>query len=213
MNEDATEDAAQSVLIVDDHDLVRDLIARYLSASGSFAVSTASSIAQALAVIRSSRTFDVVLLDLSLPDTRGLEGLAEMIAANEDGKVVIFSGLASRATVSEAMSMGAVGYIPKDLPLKSLINAVNFVLSGEIFLPASYFAEKAAPSQVAAAGLTPKELVVLRGIRAGWMNKQIAHEMGLSEVTVKMHVRSICKKLGAKNRTHAAMIAGTLALD
>jgi DNA-binding NarL/FixJ family response regulator len=62
-------------------------------------------------------------------------------------------------------------------------------------------------------GLSPKEIVVLRGIRAGLMNKEIASQMKMSEVTIKMYVRSICTKLNARNRTHAAMLAGSLALN
>lgn len=201
-----------SVLIVDDHILVKDLIAGYLATAGQFTVATAGSVAEAVAVIGESGPFDVVLLDLALPDAKGLDGLRDVLAANKGGEVAIFSGMASRDGVTEAIGRGASGYIPKDLPLKSLINAINFILSGETYFPPTYISAlknfDAASSKV----MSLKEISVLRGIRSGLMNKQIAREMGLSEVTVKMHVRSICKKLEARNRTHAAMIATSLAL-
>lgn len=204
---------AATVLIVDDHVLVRDLTGAYLASSGNYTVATAGTLSDAVKAIHDCGTFDLVLLDLALPDSKGLEGLEEILAANGEGKVAIFSGVAMREIVSDAITRGASGFIPKDLPLKSLINAINFIMSGEIYFPAAYISDFGHPETPSIKAMTPREMTVLRGIRSGLMNKQIARDMGISEVTVKMHVRSICKKLDAKNRTHAAMIATSLSLE
>lgn len=204
---------AVRVLIADDHELVRDLVAGFLAAQEGTQVTTAGSLDRALELVRAAGGYDIVLLDLAMPGMSGLDGLRRMLAANAGGRVVMFSGLARRETVAEGLEMGAAGFIPKDLPARSLVNAIRFVLSGETYLPSSYLSDGPDPGAESGTGLTPKERAVLRGIRSGWMNKQIAHQMGLSEVTVKMHVRSICRKLNARNRTHAAIIANSLALD
>ncbi len=202
-----------TILIADDHELVRDLVAGYLAAQGQFRVDTTGSLDEAIDRVRAENGYDIVMLDLGMPGMNGLQGLTTMLAENAAGKVVMFSGATQRDVVLQAIRLGASGYVPKNLPAKSLINAIQFVLSGETYVPPSQLADPQSPAAAPEKNLSPKELIVLRGVRAGWMNKQIAYQMGLSEVTVKMHVRSICKKLNARNRTHAAIIANMLDLD
>lgn len=199
-----------SLLIADDHEMVRELVAQYLAAEGAFQVTTAATVAAALDLVARTGGFDLVLLDLMMPGMTGFGGVRQMIAANARGRVLVFSGQAQREAVAEAMRLGAAGFIPKDLPLRSLTNALSAVLAGDFYLPAAHLAPAGDDQARALTGLTTRELDVLRGIRSGWMNKQIAHDLGLSEVTVKKHVRSICKKLNARNRTHAAMIANAV---
>jgi two-component system nitrate/nitrite response regulator NarL len=201
------------VLIADDHQLVRDLVSLHLTAQGGTTVRTAETLGDALNAVEEEGAFDVVLLDLAMPGMNGLKGLTDMIEANKDKPVLLFSGQAQRETVEKALELGAAGFVPKNMPAKSLMNAIRFVVAGETFLPASYLSEASTAAVVAETGLSPKEIVVLRGIRAGLMNKEIASQMKMSEVTIKMYVRSICTKLNARNRTHAAMLAGSLALN
>jgi DNA-binding NarL/FixJ family response regulator len=152
--------------------------------------------------------FDVVLLDYGLPDSAGLHDLAGLVALAHGAQVVLFSGQARPEVVQEALRRGFRGYIPKSTPARALAEALRRVRAGEVWLPEGFAAASGRPSLLES--LTPREMEVLQAIRAGAMNKEIAARMQISEVTVKMHVRSICTKLRARNRTQAAMIASEL---
>lgn len=196
-----------SVLIADDHLLVRDTVAHYLAAEGDVTVALAETLPEALRAIDARGRFDVVLLDVGMPGMDGLAGIERAVAANGGGAVVLFSGGLKRAFVADAVARGARGFIPKTLPARSLIHALRFVAEGRVYLPVQFLSEESAGNGAPLAGLTPQEGRVLRHLCAGMSNKEIARAMDLSEVTIKTHMRAICHKLGAKNRTHAAMIA------
>jgi DNA-binding NarL/FixJ family response regulator len=134
----------------------------------------------------------------------GLHGLEQVMEASDGRPVALLSGEISPATVEEALRVGAAGFVPKSLAAKSLLQAINLMAAGEKFVPYSLIRQKEDQS---GAHFTDRELSVLRGLCAGKPNKIIAAEMQLQEVTVKVHVKSICSKLEARNRTHAAMIA------
>lgn len=196
------------LLIADDHELVRDLVAAHLRSDGGFEVTTAGSLPEAERCIDAAGGFDLVLLDLAMPGMKGAESIGALITRNGGRPVVLFSGIARREVVVEAMAQGARGLIPKSTPARDLPNIVRGLLVGATYLPPG-IDSSAAPDL----GLTAREMQVLRLVRAGRMNKEIAGQLGLSEVTIKMHVRSICTKLNARNRTHAAMIAEARGLD
>lgn len=178
-----------------------------------FAVHQANSFASACERIRAEGPFDVVLLDLNMPGMDGLATIKTIVDANDGGAVVLFSGSVSPVVVMRALEEGARGFIPKSVSLKALENALRLVASGERFVPYSFFETtqetraKREPAKDAPLKLNERELKVLYGASVGQSNKEIAHDLSFSEVTVKMHMRSICSKLGAKNRTQAAMIA------
>lgn len=199
------------ILIADDHQLVRELVASHLRAEGDFDVVTVESYSAAERAIGESGAFDIILLDFAMPGVGGVQSVADLIARNGGKPVALFSGLARRDTVLEAVARGASGFIPKSTPARDLPDAIGRILAGECYLPPGFDVVTAAPRSDL--GLTPREMQVLRAVRDGLMNKEIAARMGLSEVTVKMHVRSICSKLNARNRTQAAIIAETLGLD
>jgi DNA-binding NarL/FixJ family response regulator len=192
------------ILIADDHDLVRETIAAFLSAEGADRVVTAGSIDEAVGAVRQDGSFDLVLLDYNMPGMNGLEGLSRMIAVNDNRPVAILSGTASRALAEESIAAGAAGFVPKTLASRSMVAAVKFMAAGEIFAPFGFMQQK---SDAAADLLTPREIDVLRGIVRGQSNKEIARDHELHEATVKLHAKTLCRKLGAKNRTQAAMIA------
>lgn len=192
------------ILIADDHDLVRETIAAFLSAEGAETVVTAGSIDEAVSAVRQDGTFDLVLLDYNMPGMNGLEGLSRMIAVNDRRPVAILSGTASRALAEESIAAGAAGFVPKTLASRSMVAAVKFMVAGEIFAPFGFMQQK---SEAAADLLTGREIDVLRGIVRGQSNKEIARDLDLHEATVKLHAKTLCRKLGAKNRTQAAMIA------
>lgn len=192
------------ILIADDHELVKDTIALFLAYSGVGEVSKAASLEQAVDEACSMGCFDLVLLDYNMPGMNGLEGLARMREANCGRPVAILSGTASPTVAREAINSGAAGFLPKTLSAESMVHAIRLMAAGEVYIPYDYLRRTEAAT---VGNLTPRETEVLRALCAGKANKEIALDLELQEVTVKLHVKTLCRKLGARNRTQAAMIA------
>lgn len=195
------------VLLADDHDLVRDSIRLLLVAFGEAEVSLAKDVKEAIDLIRASDPFDLILLDYWMPGVNGTEGLASVIQIADGVPVAVLSGHLSKDLAAEALRLGARGVIPKSITGKTFVNAINFIMAGEVFVPVDLQRAFANGPSDAGFGLTGQESRVLSHLANGLTNKEIANLMSLSEVTIKMHVRSILKKLGANNRTQAALIA------
>lgn len=191
------------VLIADDHDLVRDALATLLTQDGIEEVQTVSDLQQAISLVEKTGAFDLVLLDYKMCGMNGLEGLSKMKTVNDKRPVAILSGNIPRAIVQEAIDSGAAGFVPKTMALHSLANAVKFMAAGEIYAPYKFMNS----ADEAVGDLSLRETEVLRGICEGKSNKQIARDLDLQEPTIKLHVKTLCRKLDARNRTHAAMIA------
>ena len=196
------------ILIADDHDLVRETVAAFLSREKDFEIETASDLEDALTKIKQKPRYHLVLLDYSMPGMNGLDGLARAKEANEPWPVAVMSGIAPKTIAQEALDAGAIGFLPKTMAANSMINAIRFMSAGETFVPVQFMtAEEPAETNELAKGLSPRELEVLSGLCRGLANKEIARELELQEVTIKLHVKTLCRKLDAKNRTQAAMIA------
>jgi two-component system nitrate/nitrite response regulator NarL len=193
------------VLLVDDHSLICETLMVALGADPALDLETASSVDGAHECIAKHGRYDVILLDYEVPGMNGLDGLRKLIAANS-GSVALFSGVASRTVVERALDVGASGFIPKTLPLKTLKHAIRFISDGETFVPAD-FTRQAGWNQGETVGLKPREMKVLGYLCEGLQNKEIGREMDLAETIVKLDVKSICRKLGAKNRTQAVIEA------
>lgn len=196
------------LLIADDHDLVRETLAAFLDAAGDFEVELAEDLYGALDKIAAEAVFDLVLLDYGMPGMNGLEGLAKALAEAGGAHVAIMSGTATKTVAQDAIDSGAIGFLPKTMGAKSLVNAIRFMAMGETFVPHDFLTapEDEARSPLADA-LTQREMQVLGGLCQGLSNKEIARDLDLQEVTIKLHVKTLCRKIDAKNRTHAAMIA------
>ncbi|MGB0660157.1 MAG: response regulator transcription factor [Mangrovicoccus sp.] len=196
------------ILIADDHELVRDTLAAFLQSEAGIEVDTAADFAGAQAKVKAFAGYHLVLLDYKMPGMNGLKGLKDMQDMQVGLKVAIMSGTAARDVAQDAVAEGALGFLPKTLPAKSLINAVRFMAAGETYLPVNFMqAEDDQVSSPIKDKLSEREFQVLGGLCRGLANKEIARELDLQEVTVKLHVKTLCRKLEAKNRTHAAMIA------
>ncbi len=192
------------VLIADDHSLVRETLAAFLLSEGIKEASIAASLDDALDMVGKTGTFDVVLLDYNMPGMFGLDGLARMRAANQGRPVALISGSATRDVADAAIKAGAAGFVPKTLASRSMVSAIRFMAAGEVYAPFG-FMEEAPPDRGGL--LTRRETDVLRGLCDGKSNKEIARDLDLQEVTIKLHVKTLSRKLDARNRTHAAMIA------
>lgn len=196
------------ILLADDHQLVRDSIAGFLRAEPGFEVDVASDFDGALALVRQGQRFDVILLDWMMPGMNGLQGLTAMKTASSGAPVAILSGTAPRQVAESALAAGAAGFLPKTMSTRTLVAAVQFMAAGEIYAPMSLMTEREpATATIGGAQLTERETEVLRLLCEGLANKEIARRIDLQEVTVKLHVKTLYRKIGARNRTHAAMLA------
>ncbi|HBT01702.1 MAG TPA: DNA-binding response regulator [Citreicella sp.] len=195
------------ILVADDHDLVRETLAAFLRAEGIEEVETAADLDDALQKVAEQDGFDLVLLDYNMPGMGGLSGMDRMRAANGQRPVALLSGTATPDIAEAAIRSGAAGFIPKTLPARTIVSAAYVMAGGEIFAPYRFMTQE---PKGKGADLTSREREVLRGLCEGKSNKEIARDLDLQEVTIKLHVKTLSRKLEARNRTHAAMIAKEL---
>lgn len=201
------------LLLADDHDLVREAIAAILHSETSFKVTLAADLNQALECMKKEGPFDLVILDYNMPGMNGLEGLKRIVACALRRSVALISGSMTNKLAQDAISLGAIGALPKTIEAKSFVNSIKFMLSGEVYAP-SHLIERTSPvtSGTGIGNLSARETHVLRMLCGGSSNKEIARELDLQEVTIKAHVGNLCRKLSARNRTQAVMIARDLNL-
>lgn len=224
------------LLLADDHTLFRDALVQYIErAEPSAHVLVSKDLDGALEIMKETKGFDLVLLDLRMPGMKGMEGFRRLKEAYPDVKVALMSGVAEPEDVQAALDLGAVGYFPKTLSGKALLGAIQSVLDGQRYVPIENGNHRMMPSyrddgdeeaeghagggrgfgvsflpdnaDIADLNLTPREKQVLAHLVEGKANKEIARDLDLQVVTVKLHVRGICRKLEAKNRTQAAIKA------
>ena len=196
------------VLIADDNDPLRDALILFFAAEGGIATETARTVDGICDSIAANGPFDLVLLDLDMPGMDGLAGLRRVLALDDCPRVAVMAGRANHQVAEKAIALGAAGFVPKSLPVKSMVNAVRFMARGERYAPLDFMtAADEAPENPIAARLTERELQVAKGLTQGRSNKEIARDLDILEPTVKLHIKTLSRKLGASNRTQAAMIA------
>ena len=192
------------VLAVDDHPLVRQGIAGLLAVQPDMSlVGEASNGRDAIHQFRTHHP-DITLMDLQMPEMNGLDALIAIRSEFPKARIIVLTTYVGDTQILRALKAGAQAYLLKNTLHKELLETIRAVHAGRKVLSpeASYeIAEHATDD-----ALTPAEILVLRLIAAGNANKQIADQLAISEETVKSRVKSILSKLGANDRTHAAMI-------
>lgn len=201
------------ILIVDDHPLFRDGMKHLLlKLSQDLELSEAEDCESAVEATHSTE-FDLVLLDLKMPGSAGLDALRTFRDACTGTPVVVLSGEGNPPLVRAAIDEGAMGFIPKSSTHDVLIQALQRVLQGGVYLPRHALGEQDPDArQTSIAGLTPRQMEVLRGLIHGKPNKVIARDLDVSEHTVKAHLATVFSALDAHNRTEAVYKAAQLGM-
>lgn len=215
----ASKGGAMTVLVVDDHPLFREGLRQMLrDLDGSAEVLAEDDAEKGLAVAKARDDLDLVCLDLTMPGMNGLAAVERFVQESPGIPVVIISGHEEPARVRRALSLGAVGYIPKSTPPSVMADALRLVLGGGIYVPPLMLSEVqgdgadggARVEPIEAPGnehLTERQVHVLELLAEGKSNKVIARELELSEKTVKSHITAVFRALGVVNRTQAAVEA------
>jgi DNA-binding NarL/FixJ family response regulator len=193
------------VLTVDDHPLLRSGIAAVLEGEEDImVVGEATNGKEAIERFRVHRP-DVTLMDLQMPVMNGIDAILAIRRDFPEARVVVLTTYHGDFQALRALKAGAMGYLLKNMLREELTNTIRVVYAGRRCIPseiASGIAE-----HVADDALTDREIEVLRRVAAGTSNKIIASQLGVSDATVKSHMKRILSKLGANDRTHAVTIA------
>jgi two-component system, NarL family, nitrate/nitrite response regulator NarL len=205
------------VLIADDHPLYLEAVRLRLQALYPEAVFVeAQTIDGVLAQsCNAQRSFDLILSDLRMPGMDGVSGVERILAAFPDVPCAIMSGSAEQDEVREVIRAGARGFLPKTMGSDAFAAAVSLLLAGGTYLSTDVLDGAVAPPQGARElfqTLTPRERQVLAEVMSGASNKEIGRKFELAEVTIKLHVRQILKKIGGRNRSQAAALAARAGL-
>src|SRR6201996_8325573 len=204
------------LLIVDDHPVVREGLAALLrQLAPAMTVVLAEGGSEGLDLANKHPDLDVVILDLAMPGSDGFAMLHEFGKLPPQLPVVVVSSSEDPRDVRRALAAGALGYIPKSAPPRTILAAVQFVLAGNVYVPTLMAQDTAGVSDQAEdngvpksrVSLTSRQIDVLRLLCEGRSNKEIGRTLGVSQKTVKVHVTAIFKALNVSNRTQAAAMA------
>lgn len=198
-----------NLLLVDDHALFREALRALLGkVSPEVTVFEAASVRAAIDEC-SVTPFRMVMLDLGLSHSDGIQTLQQFRAGAPDVPVIVLSGEQDAALIRDAIEQGAAGYIPKSHTSEQMIGALRFVVAGGVYLPPEVLlpAERPAADIGRFALLSPRQQQVARLLLQGQANKSIARELALSEGTVKAHVSAIYQIIGARHRVDAVTLA------
>jgi DNA-binding NarL/FixJ family response regulator len=201
------------VLVVDDHLIVRRGLASLLTArNGMLVVGEAADGEEAIVKARHLQP-DVILMDLMLPRIGGLAAIRIIRAENPNARILVLTAADEEEHITAVLQAGALGFLPKDIAVEDILLSIQYAAKGGIYLPQEIVQKlirhlqapvTTAPSPVE---FTAREVDVLASIAKGMSNQEIADCLLISRTTVRTHVRNILSKLGATNRTQAALFA------
>lgn len=202
------------VIVADDHPLFREaLVGRVRRLLPSAGIAEVADLPALQAALAGQDDIDLLLLDLNMPGAEGLSALVHARALAPGTAVVVVSAMDDPAVMDRAMGLGAAGFLSKSADLKQVGDTLARVLSGDIVLPAALSGgagpalnEAEANAARRIAQLSPQQYRIATMLAAGRLNKQIAWDLGITEATVKVHMSTILRKLGAQNRTQVALL-------
>lgn len=206
---------SETILIADDHPLFRQAMAMAVGKVCPQArIIEAGTLATAAGAATAADDLILILLDLKMPGAVGYSGIAMLHAERPAVPILVVSSAEGTAAADEVRAFGAIGFLRKDSDLATIEAAITTALGGTA-QTAQVEASSAPLDSIRqeVAGLTPTQLKVLLAVLDGQLNKQIAHNLSMSEATVKAHMTAIMRKLDVRNRTQAALVARSLGLD
>ncbi len=193
------------LMIVDDHPLVRmGLVSVCRTQSDMAVVADAGNAEEAERLVRLHRP-DIVLMDIQLPGVRGIELTSRLLGEFPEMRVIMLTNLEGDEDMYQAFQAGARSYLLKDMPAEVVLTAIRAVHRGERHVPAAV--ANRLVERIGGLELTSRELEVLEKLATGLSNKAIGTALGITEGTVKLHVKSILSKLNVTDRTQAVTVA------
>jgi two-component system NarL family response regulator len=202
------------VLVVDDHPVLREGLAAIIGSQPDMAVAGEAGTGEEGIRLFESLGPDVTLMDLRLPGISGAEATSAIRSNHPDARIIVFSSYGGDEGIYRSLRAGALAYLLKDTLRTELLEAIRTVNRGDRYIPRAVAAKLAErPSQKE---LTSREVEILALIVKGLRNREIAGIVGTSEGTIRIHVSSILAKLGASDRTEAAVQAierGIVSID
>jgi len=202
------------ILLGYENSLCRDFINEHLTRlDPQLHIIVAGSLRESLQIAAETAPLSVIGLDTEMPDMNGTSGLRQMIAQCSGTVPVALIGSARRSNeIKDYLTAGAAGYLTYALSAQAFLAGLRMMAIGELFVPVDILARDEALPRSGRHWLTGRERDVLNGLLSGHSNKEIARVHGLSEVTIKHHLKSLRSKLGARNRTHAVCRAMELGI-
>lgn len=217
---------AIKILIVDDHPMVRDSLHQLLKCiCPNSQTDLAVSASQMQEMLVSNTTYDYAIVDLSLPDCRGLDVLRQVRTTRPDLPIVVHSARCDQDVILRCLNYGVMGFIPKTYYGDLVAQALRMIFSGQTYIPRQAVADNKqhryrthpAARRIAAnpreLGMTDRQIDVLQLMRRGMSNKVICRQLDLAEGTVKVHVSNVLRALGVHTRTQAVIAANEMDLD
>ncbi len=193
------------VAIIDDHVVVRAGLKYVIESDGELEFAGEFGGGRGAARFVSTVDPDVTLLDVRMPDLSGVEVLKDIIAARPKAKVVMLTTSDLEEDVYRSIEEGAMGYVMKEAPVEEILRAIRSAVNGEVYM--SENVRRIYEIRKGAKGLSPREAQVLNAVADGLGNREIGKRLGISENSVKMHLKRVFFKLGADDRTEAVNLA------